>query len=1200
MSDSRRRPIRRFNPGTLQSDAELIEQFVVREAELESVRGILRGNLHANFCQHVLIVGARGMGKTMLLARVAAELRTDRTLATHLLPVRFMEESHELFNMADFWLEVLFYLARAVDDPDVSRDLEEAHAGLLDAWQHDDLEQRARSTVLDVADQLGKRLVVMVENLQSLIERVDVEFCWALAAALESEPRIMLVATATSRFLELDNEAGPFVELFQELALEPLNDAQCLALWQEIRGAEEGERGEHVITPLRILTGGSPRLLVIVADFTRYRSVRQLMEELVQLVDENTEYLRRHLDAISARTERRVYVALIDLWRPSTSIEIATRARIGIRVASNALGRLVRRGMVLVDDSGMKLLYCAAERLHSIYYKLQRERGEAAVVRNLLRFMTVFYDATAFAEMAPRFEQEAAQSPQIREGIQRARAELPLVELCFSVGLSQHHVSVGQRLLSLMDAEQEAGELTAKLALCDAVIERYGVSNVPRAQEAVADALFNKGVAKQGEPEEAIVAYDELIERCATSDWRPLQVWVAKAMWNRALVQGELGRWDAELAGYGELVARYGASAVPELQQIVLRALSAMAQTQVELGDYVGARATYDTLIARYDESEETGLDRERAEALLNRGVAESHLGNHGAQIAACDEVIVRWEACHLPEAQKIVAQAMINKAAARASLEDSAAAIETWEQVVQRYASSNVAELSVAAARAWLNKAATQGQRGDHHAVITTCREVMERYAGNEAPELQAVVARAVGMCGVAYGELGDQQLERAAYGDLLERYATSEVLEHRIAVARALVSKGVAEEQRGIVAAAVASFEDVVQCFGASSEPELAVWVARALLNEASLLDDHGAAIACYNRVVEHHRSSHLPELQKLVSEALSNTGMRQGMLGRVDEEIATYDDVCSSYGSTNIPQVQETVARALFRKAAAENTRGNSLAAIEAYSVVVDRYAANRAPELQKMVAEALVIQGLEYVLLDDFEAASTKLDDVLARFGGSDFNAPEELQVIIAAALFHNGFTKGKLGRWDEGIAAYDELIERYGASDVAEVQWCVAFALYNRGGIHTDTGNADDALRICDQLERSFGAVTDDASVPLAWKAHWLRIAALLSQGKRLAAIDSFRSAYVGFDAGNESMLREMLDGVIDLVAHGAPTRELVMILTSDARRSDTVAPLVAALRLDTGEQVRAPGEVLEVAADIRERFTAAKRAAQHP
>ena len=63
-----------FNPGMFQSDQKVVDQFVVRNRELDTLLEILQGNIESPSCQHVLIVAPRGRGKTMLLARVAAEL----------------------------------------------------------------------------------------------------------------------------------------------------------------------------------------------------------------------------------------------------------------------------------------------------------------------------------------------------------------------------------------------------------------------------------------------------------------------------------------------------------------------------------------------------------------------------------------------------------------------------------------------------------------------------------------------------------------------------------------------------------------------------------------------------------------------------------------------------------------------------------------------------------------------------------------------------------------------------------------------------------------------------------------------------------------------------------------------------------------------------------------------------------------------
>ena len=619
--------IRKFNPGTFQSDEEVKEQFVVRERELDIVLEVLRGNIDSPSCQHVLVVAPRGRGKTMLLTRVAAELNTNHELSECLLPVRFMEESHEIFSLADFWLDTLFYLAResTKHDPVLAEELRKTHADLTNRWHEETLADRVRAAVLETTDRLGKKLVLMVENLQALRGNVDKDFGWELRGALQLEPQIMLLATATSRFEGLDDAEQPFFELFRIVALEPLATEECRRLWQIVSGDAVSQRE---IRPLEILTGGSPRLLVIVAEFARHRSLRQLMEELVELIDEHTEYFRGHLEVL-AKGERRVYISVIDLWQPSSTGEVATRARMDVRPVSTLLGRLVERGAVIAEGSGKKRLYTAAEPLYSIYYKLRRERDEAAVVANLIYFMTVFYSYAELAEMSDRLIAEATRLPTIREGIERAIAEQPQfgrlfpsmarpsidrtsspaaatdnesvkqlfeeITTAFNEGAFKKVIrtvdqaftarsanwsrmpdsSIALAFLKKAAAHEKRGEFEAAIEACDEVISRFGTSDESDLQVPVAWALSDKGDAyeERGEFEAAIEAYDEVISRFGTSDESDLQEQVARVLFKKGMRQIEMGRAEEALNTCGELELRLGALTENEKNEFTWRAI---------------------------------------------------------------------------------------------------------------------------------------------------------------------------------------------------------------------------------------------------------------------------------------------------------------------------------------------------------------------------------------------------------------------------------------------------------------------------------------------------------------------------------------------------------------------------------------------------------------------------------------------------
>ena len=1003
MNERHNRPIRKFNPGTLQSDEEVSEQFVVRKHELDIVLDVLRGNLDSPSCQHILVVAPRGRGKTMLLARVAAELRTAGELTSRLFPVRFMEESQEIFDLADFWLETLFHLAResATHDPELARELRETHTALTARWGEQAFEEHARAAILAAADRLGKKLVLMVENLQALCENVDDDFGWKLRGALQAEPQIMLLATATSRFEGLDDAQEPFFELFRIVDLQRLDTDECRRLWQVVSGDTVSRRD---IRPLKILTGGNPRLLVIVAGFAQHRSLRQLMEELVKLIDEHTEYFRNHLEVLG-KTERRVYVAVLDLWRASSTGEIATRARMDVRKVSTMLGRLVGRGAVIVEGSGKKRLYVVAEPLYSIYYKLRRDRDEAAIVRAMIHFMAIFYSESEMAEMSDMLMAEAAQSKAIREGIERARVELPQVDSVFS-SMAWPGVEGLSNQTSTIDDE----------------VVRFGARDAPALQARAARALVDKGVA-----------------------------------------QGQRGDFVAAIAACDEVIARFGRSDVPKLQEAVASALINKGVAQGQRGDFVAAIAAYDEIIERFAGSDALAFQARVAKALVNKGVARGRLGDVAASISACDEIIERFGGSDVPALQEAVAKALVNKGVAQGQFGDVAAKIAACDEVVERFGGSDVPQIQEAVARALVNKSVTQRKLGDVAASISACDEIIERFGGSDVPALQEAVAGALFDKGVAQGQLGDVAATIAACDEVIARFGRSDVPELQVRVAKALVNKGVAQGQLGDCVAAIAAFDEVVERF----------------------------------------EGSDVPEFQEAVARALVNKGVAQGEFGDVAAEIAACDEVVERFGGSDVPEFQEAVARALVNK-----------------------------------------------------------------------------------------GVAQGQLGEFTAAIAVYDEVVERFGGSAVLALQVEVATALSYKGMRQTEIGCAEEALHTCEALEQRLGILPGEERLVFEWRAMWVRTRALLVQEKDRAAMDVFRSAYTMFVPSNKTMMREMLRLVPDLIAAGASERDLVEILSSDKAKSDTLSPLVVALRQRNGEEVRAPAEVLEVAADIRERIEA--------
>lgn len=387
------------NPAFLDR-ADLIRGFVVRQADLKLLTERLYDHTDGP-CQHILVIAPRGMGKTTLVLRVVADIELDSSLSKKWYPIVFSEESYEVATAAELWLEAVRHLGRQTKD----KRWIDAYEVLRAERNEQRLYERALGRLMDFADEQGKKLLVVVENLNMILgEQVSRNDGWTLRHTLQNEPRIMLLATATSRFDEIDNADMAMYELFWTFDLVPLNTDECRTVWKALTGHElAGDR----IRPVEILTGGSPRLLSILASFASEMSLRELMDNLAHLVDEHTSYFKSNLEGLPA-AERKVYVTLADMWRPATAREVAEAARIDVNKASGFLSRLMQRGAVgEARKEGRTIWYQVTERLYNIYHLMRKHASEEGRVRWFVEFMVEYYDQDKIIDVVRTIADEA-------------------------------------------------------------------------------------------------------------------------------------------------------------------------------------------------------------------------------------------------------------------------------------------------------------------------------------------------------------------------------------------------------------------------------------------------------------------------------------------------------------------------------------------------------------------------------------------------------------------------------------------------------------------------------------------------------------------------------------------------------------------------------------------------------------------------
>ena len=584
--------IKKYNPGFL-SDDEIVASFCVRNAEFET----LVESLHASTGRsnvHSLVIGPRGSGKTHLLLRVAAEIRREQSLSGF-CPIVFAEESYEVSSVGEFWLECLSHLSEQAPEDERS-DLRLTYGDLRNTGNDRDLANRCLGAVLDFADRHGKRVALLVENLNMLFADMDdPDAGWRLRHTLQTEPRIVLLGSATSRFDEIDHPDHALYDLFRVITLRPLDTHECVSLWETVSGQLSTALA---VRPLEILTGGNPRLLAIIALFSAGRSFHELMNNLLDLVDDHTEYFKNHLESLPT-LERRVYLSLARLWKPATAREVADQSRTDINKCSALLTRLVERGAVMViGGTPRRRQYYLTERLYNIYYLLRRDSGSSRVVEALIDFMACLYSPAELWDVVMEFywETELAtadvQEPVAQVLINKAQLLSDLGHEDGAIAIFGHVAErlrmsrvVAHRSQAVVAALNKvlklnlAGRYDEGIQACDDLLASFGTSREPTHVVMMAVALDSKGRAwvKLGNTPEAVHAYDQALESFAAVSSQELDLLVADTMLRKGLALLQNQDPSEAVEAFDAVVTRFSTTDETSLVAKVTGALMAKA-----------------------------------------------------------------------------------------------------------------------------------------------------------------------------------------------------------------------------------------------------------------------------------------------------------------------------------------------------------------------------------------------------------------------------------------------------------------------------------------------------------------------------------------------------------------------------------------------------------------------------------------------
>ena len=370
---------------------------------IESVRGSA-GRKSKN---HLLFIGPRGIGKTHLLSCIEDAVRSDEALGASVVVVRFPEESNRTLSFADFLIGMCGILKEVLED-------EPLWAKMFARVETEEDDARVADLLVPVIREenrrRGRTLLVMLENLGEVLtrqirDRINVA---SLRKFLMADNGCALIATAPLHFDAITDIGQPFYGFFDIQILDSLSFEETVEVIR--RNLEWEERAEILATledmrprleALYRMTGGNPRLTMMLYELIAHESVTSVQEQFHVLLDRISPFYQGRLNDLPPG-QRALLECLASMrGEEKTPAAIAARMRMSQQETSSLLKRLSdSRYLRSVQHprDGRSRLYTIREGFFDIWLAMNLSRGTRRRMPFLLDFFRLFFPSIAARE----------------------------------------------------------------------------------------------------------------------------------------------------------------------------------------------------------------------------------------------------------------------------------------------------------------------------------------------------------------------------------------------------------------------------------------------------------------------------------------------------------------------------------------------------------------------------------------------------------------------------------------------------------------------------------------------------------------------------------------------------------------------------------------------------------------------------------
>jgi len=379
-------------------------RFVGREALLQQLLSAIAEQQEHKTIQHYLLLGPRGIGKTTLLLTLRERIREDPALSARWFCVQLREEEYFIRTLRDLLELTLRALAEDEGLPEAAELARRVH--------QEPKEERSLAAAVDglrsLASSHGKRILLLMDNFDRVFpatatgrgkKRPPENEFRSFRKLLSTESFLMVVGASVRLFQEIAAYDRAFFNFFSPMEIPDLSEDEICQLLRRCAEAEgnttflaQFDALRNKVRAITFMTGGNPRLVLMLYDVLRHRELTPVVQALRETVGGLTPLLKHVLDDMP-RQQSKTLDALVRLRGAASPNQIAEMARLRLNVVTVQLGRLKESRFVVAegDGKGKPATYRISDPMFQTWYQMRYLRPAGRRVELFVEFIRAWF-----------------------------------------------------------------------------------------------------------------------------------------------------------------------------------------------------------------------------------------------------------------------------------------------------------------------------------------------------------------------------------------------------------------------------------------------------------------------------------------------------------------------------------------------------------------------------------------------------------------------------------------------------------------------------------------------------------------------------------------------------------------------------------------------------------------------------------------